>query len=261
VVGMVIGDRIRRLEERLAGMQAAAPGAGDAPRTEPAAPGDHVLPALRESAPAPADRFGWMRDQTGSMQVFLPVLLGAGVLASALAWAVEHLARATVTPTFESRLAGRLRYLSLPPGGLLGEPSVDDPPQLSRGRSLMVVPALALGAVGVFLGIDALADMTQSRPDVLDADARTVFDVALNGELADRNPERVAGHLWTACTSPDVFRSRQLPAPAMEHGQDGVVRIVVDTDVGAHGIDRLEGCLNDVTLDKVRASVLAVSVG
>ena len=80
---------------------------------------DAVLGRLREHAPEPHDHFAWLRDTTGRTNVFLPVLLGAGVLASAAAWVVEHVARVTTIPALERRLAERVAVISLPAAGLV----------------------------------------------------------------------------------------------------------------------------------------------
>ena len=263
VLGVLILDRLRRLEARLDGMGSPtkAPPAPAVDQPMPARP-DETVQALRATAPPPADRFSWIRDRSGSMQVFLPVLLGAGVLASAVAWLVEHVARATVTPTLERRLASRLEVLELPAAGLLRSATATSPaPKPSRvGAVVTGVVCLAL-LVGGAAGIDRLGDLTQTRPDVIRPDVQTVVDVTLRGAVADRDPDRVVGHLWSVCTGPDVFRSRRLPDPTVAHGAGGAVRIVVDTDIGAHSIDRLRGCLNDATIDKVQATVAGVTVG
>lgn len=263
VLGVLILDRLHRLETRLeedrpaAGAEVPAPGDRPVPDTP-----DPTLAALRAAAPPPADRFSWIRDRSGSMQVFLPVLLGAGVLASAAAWLVEHLARATVGPTLERRLAERLDILELPAGGLRRSAATEPlRPRRSRVRPLLAgVVCLALLVVGA-MGLDRLGDLTQTRPDQMRPGVQTIVDVTLRGAVADGDPDRVVGHLWSVCTGPDVFRSRRLPAPTVAHGADGAVRIVVDTDIGDHGIDRLRGCLNDATIDKVQATVGGVTVG
>ncbi|MGK2930432.1 MAG: hypothetical protein ACSLFO_12725 [Acidimicrobiales bacterium] len=261
VVGVLILERLRRIEARLDDAQ--RDHARMAPVPDAIDPTDPALEALRATTPPPPDRFAWIRDSSGSMQVFLPVLLGAGVLASAAAWLVERVARATVSPALERRLALRLRALALPPGGLLGPSGMPVPAGRRsdwKGPVAGVVAALALVAGGI-AGIDRLGDLTQTRPDVMQSGVQTVVDVTLRGALADRHPERVVDHLWSVCTSPDVFRSRQLPPPAVAHGADGAVRIVVDTDIGTHGVARLRGCLNDATIDKVQATVIGVHVG
>jgi hypothetical protein len=65
------------------------------------------------------------------MNVFVPVLMGAGVLMSGLAWVVERLARATVRPAAERGLAAQLDGLALPAAGFLA--GHDEPVDLLRG--------------------------------------------------------------------------------------------------------------------------------
>lgn len=105
--------RLRRLDDRLA-------------EPDPA-----VLARLRQSAPPPHDHFEWLSPRSGEMSVFVPVLIGMGVVASALAWFVERLARASAGPVLERGLARRLGPLGWPSGGLL--PPDEDPTALLAG--------------------------------------------------------------------------------------------------------------------------------
>jgi len=114
-VGLATGLVLQRLN-RLG--QAAAP---------------EVVARIRETAPPPRDHFAWLkpRDQMG---VFVPVLMGVGAVASALAWAVERLARATAGPGLERGLAGRMAPLAWPAAGLAGRADSDaDPLRLLTG--------------------------------------------------------------------------------------------------------------------------------
>lgn len=85
--------------------------------------GERVLGRLREHAPPPAKPFEWLDGRQTS--VFVPVLLGAGVVLSALAWVVDRVARATAVPSMERGLARELTELQPPAGGLLGPPRPD----------------------------------------------------------------------------------------------------------------------------------------
>lgn len=85
--------------------------------------GERVLSRLREHAPEPAKPFEWL--DVRQTNVFVPVLLGAGVVLSALAWVVDRVARVTATPSMERGLARELTTLQPPPGGLLGAPQAD----------------------------------------------------------------------------------------------------------------------------------------
>ena len=80
---------------------------------------ERALRRLREHAPEPARPFAWLdRSQTN---VFVPVLLGAGVVLSALAWVVDRVARLTAVPSMERGLVQKLATLQPHPDGLLGE--------------------------------------------------------------------------------------------------------------------------------------------
>lgn len=123
IVAAALSARLRAVEARL-----------DAP---PVAPERVVAQRLRAAAPPSADHFAWLRNSTQRTSVFVPVLLGAGVVLSALAWVVERLARVTAGAALERGLAVRLAVLSLPP-----EPLVDarDEEALSPALTLLLRP-------------------------------------------------------------------------------------------------------------------------
>ena len=100
--------RLRRMEEKMQ------------------APDPAVLARIRETAPPARDHFEWLSPKSGRLSVFVPVLIGMGVVASGLAWLVEKLARATAGPALERGLAARLTTLAWPAGGLVPDKS-DDP--------------------------------------------------------------------------------------------------------------------------------------
>lgn len=250
-VAMVVVDRLRAIEARLDDL---------ASRPSRRSSDDLVVrDAIADAAPPARDHFGWLRDQVGRTNVFLPVLLGAGVLASALAWVVEHVARATLSPVRERRLADSLGVLRPPVGGFLDAtppaPVASHP--IRRTFATLGGLALAAGAaVGTAGAIDFVADRTQTRPDPRATGVHTHIELQLYGAVATDDPERTFGHLWSLCTGPDVFRMRQLPAPAVAHGPAGRIQVKVPAHVGEHAMARLRGCLNDTTLDRVRSRVV-----
>lgn len=77
-----------------------------------------VLERLRSNAPR-RNPFAWLEPGEGRTAVFIPVLLGSGVVVSALAWLVERIAGRTAEPAMERRLAGQLTALAFPAGGLV----------------------------------------------------------------------------------------------------------------------------------------------
>lgn len=254
-VAMVAVDRFRAIEERLDDLAA---------RSAPGASGDQaVRDAIAAAAPPARDHFGWLRDQAGRTNVFLPVLLGAGVLASSLAWVVERLARATLSPVRERHLADSLGVLRPPAGGFVHGtvPAPVRPQPVRRALVLAGVAVLAAGtALGTAAGIDFVADRTQTRPDALAVGVETHIELQLYGEVVANDPERAFGHLWSLCTGPDVFRLRELPVPVVEHGPHGRFLVEIPAHVGEHAMARLRGCLNDTTLDKVRSRVMRVEL-
>jgi len=107
VATMTVLSRLRGVEQRLA------------------SPDPAVLARIRETAPPPRDHFEWLSPKAGHMGVFVPVLIGMGVVASGVAWLVERVARATAAPSLARGLAARLTLLAWPAGGLVPDPDDD----------------------------------------------------------------------------------------------------------------------------------------
>lgn len=257
MLGALVYERLRRLDARLDALDQRI-GDGLTGRDDP------TLGVLRETAPELPDRFRWLRDRIGSTNVFLPILLGAGVVASGLAWIVEHLARATVTASLERRLASRLGAITPPRAGLLG-PSVPAPDPLPVRRWTDVVRTtgvavlVVLGAVATAFALDFVADRTQSRKEPAAADVATVVELELRGAAAARDPHRILGHLWSTCTEPGVIPGPGLPIPDITMLPGGVARVAVDADLPSNYADRLRGCLNDTTITRVQARVISIT--
>ena len=143
--------------------------------------------------------FAWLAKPDG-MNVFIPVLLGAGALLSAVAWAVERLARATAGRAAERGLAGQLAALDLPAGrpprrrGRSARP----PPRTNAMKRAMATVAL-LAALGV--GIVVMADATQNRPDVRPAGSITTVDFTVSTRDYQRGETAAATALWAVCSA------------------------------------------------------------
>jgi hypothetical protein len=243
----VLLRRLGALERRLTDVAEAA----SRPSPQP-----EILVHLRESAPEPRPPFAWLEpDRLG---VFLPILLGAGVLASAAAWVVEALARKTAQPALERRLATRLEVFALPAGGLLG---VGPAEAVLRARRAPSWPArLGLMTVATFggaFGIDELADATQTRPDSIRPGVHTVVELQLRGELAEAAPVRAASSLWHTC---EGALRRSVPEPVVTDLGSARVRLALPVDIGAHALRRLHGCLEDAAFDRVQAGVTVRTV-
>ena len=215
----------------------------------------NVLHRVRESAPPPRPVFAWLSPQ--GTNVFLPILLGAGVLASAAAWVVETLARATARPVLERRLANRLDALALPVGGLLHPaPAMATTPSRRAPRALRRAGLALVVACGFAVGIAELADATQSRPHRARTGVRTVVDLELHGQLAAAIPERVVTSLWQSCAG--TLR-RNLPDPVVTQLDGFHFRLEVLADLGVSTSRRIHGCLEDAALDQVQAGVVMLT--
>jgi hypothetical protein len=264
LIGAALYEKLRAIERRVAQT--------GSPRT---------LERVQEAAPEPHNHFAWLTENRGDLSVFVPVLMGAGLIVSGLAWLVERLSRATAQPVLEHRLAARMAPLALPVGGLMGAPSpavkadgtaAVHPPAMAsamlgvspgvhmRGASpnrLMkgAVTALAL-ALGLYIAIDALADLTQNRPDAPVAHGST--QVVMTVEASDSDfysPLVAARGLWNHCRG---TINQSSPVPGRLDARDGIVTLVVEPAIGENTEKRLVGCLQDATIDHVNADVLFV---
>jgi hypothetical protein len=110
LVGAAMFERMRKLDRSLTELRQSQGRRAREPRAD-------VLMRVREAAPTPRNPFAWLTPDRSN--VFIPVLLGAGVIMSGIAWVVEKLARATAGPQLERGLAVRLEALAPPAGGLL----------------------------------------------------------------------------------------------------------------------------------------------
>ena len=124
VMGSVLAERLRAITRRLDARD------DDARRQR--------VERIRETAPPARVGFDWLA-RPQQMNVFVPVLMGAGVLMSGLAWVVERVARATVRPVAERRLAAQLDGLAMPAAGLLA--GHEEPVDLLRGPARAAVGA------------------------------------------------------------------------------------------------------------------------
>lgn len=111
-------------------------------------------------------------------------------------------------------------------------------------------------AVASVVGLGALADATQNRPD--ERVAGSVTEVAFTVSTRDHRhgDAGAAAALWAVCAG--TVPGDVSPAPAE---RDGVFEVTVRPAIGEHGENRLVGCLEDATLDRVLADVVTVRSG
>jgi hypothetical protein len=206
-----------------------------------------VLARIQESAPAPRRHFAWLTD-TDRASVFVPVLMGAGVVISALAWAVERVARRTGRPVLEQRLAARIAPIALvqPGASVATVPPPQRPVKRILSATIMITVAVA--------AVVALAGATQSRPDTIRDGTAT--ELKLNVFSNSRmDPTGAAVRLWEACSG---TVPRAVSARSFQGSDETAVRIELRPGIGPNGERKLRGCLEDATLDNIQAAVVNV---
>lgn len=254
-IAMVL-ERMRRLEAHLLARDAEADAHASTRAT------------LRAAERAPSEPFAWLSESADRLSVFVPLLLGAGVVLSALAWVVERVARLTARPTLERGLALRLQPLTVPAGALLGgyefdvgdlrPPATWSPSVRSRlsWRVAVIAVVAIVAAVVLGAGIDSLADATQNRPDAQVAGSAGRVVLTITNRQAPALDVASARSLWGACAN-QIGTSYRLTG--VEAIGDGRVELRVRPAIGTYAERRLRGCLSDAVTDQVQASVLEVS--
>jgi hypothetical protein len=211
---------------------------------------------LRSTNTAAARRhFRWLERPPDQLGVFIPVLLGAGVLVSLIAYLIERIAGVVAAATLDQRTTRELAP-DLPLGSGLPstcdhEPLTDAPSRHPAVAALVVVLtlALSLGTVAV------LRELTQTRPREITAAGVTSMIVDIDQRRQIHPLPVVAEDLWRACRS-------RLPGDVRLTGvtqlDDELVRIEFDRSLGRTGRVRVVGCFEDHTIDLVSADVIEV---
>ncbi|MGH2816991.1 MAG: hypothetical protein ACRDJS_00855 [Actinomycetota bacterium] len=240
LIGAALYEKLRSIERRMASQNSP----------------QQALERIQEAAPDPHNHFAWLTENRGDLNVFVPVLMGAGLVISALAWLVEKVARTTAQPVLERRLAMKMAPLAMPAGGLMGRPS---PGVVVRGTSNNQLLKKGLTAfalvLSVYLSIDVLADLTQNRPDAPSLDRSTRLVMTVNTSDSDfYSPVVAARGLWNHCRG-TVNQSSRVPGRLV--AEAGLVTLVVQPAIGENAQKRLIGCLQDATIDHVSADILS----
>ncbi|MDP8936413.1 MAG: hypothetical protein M3O23_01540 [Actinomycetota bacterium] len=118
----------------------------------------------------------------------------------------------------------------------------------------IVVVAVVLAAT--VAGLDVLADMTQNRPDRIAPGSRSQIVVEVRHRSTGPAQLRTAQGLWGACQG---TVSQQLTERGVVSVGDGRFLMTVSPAVGEHAWRRLQGCLEDMTVDRVKGHVVSKS--
>jgi hypothetical protein len=245
----VVLRSIRRLENRLGRIEASR-AFGTAPASTQAVGGP-------TSPPGPARHFEWLHRPPDRLGVFVPVLLGAGVVLSVVAYAVERLAGALSPATLDPKAAERLgAELPLGDGPIPEVVPEPRPVRMSRGRRAASAVVLVVALAGAVGAVQLLRTLTQTRPGEVAAAGSTVMVVEVEQRRNIRAPEAVVEDLWGACRSlvPGTHR-----ITSVERLDPSTLRLEIDVALGRTGRTRIVGCFEDHTIDLVRADVISIS--
>ena len=245
LVSMILFRQLSRIESRLEALERSrhATDAGD---------------TLRSTNNAAARRhFRWLERPPDQLGVFIPVLLGAGVLFSLVAYLIERVAGVFAAATLDQRTARDLAP-DLPLGSGLPMhpdrgPLTTAPSRHRTATAVAVVLTLALSIVAVAF----LRELTPTRPKEVVAAGTTAMVLDIDQRRQIRPLPVVAEDLWRVCRS-------RLPGDVqlteVTQLDDELVRIEFDRSLGRTGRVRIVGCFQDFSLDLVRAEVVSMEV-
>jgi hypothetical protein len=195
--------------------------------------------------------FRWLHDSSSRVGVFIPVLLGAGVILSFVAYVVERVAAVLAGPTADRVTVERLG-LDLPLGTTQGRPARVPAAASAWRRGRVIAVGLLVVVLGIAL-IDDLRDATMSHPEK-PAGAATYIDLRIDQRGPTRDVRDVAAALTTACrhrlSGPVDVRTVEVVGPSQ-------VQIVVRPGLGELRRRRYFGCLDDVILERVSSHVIS----
>jgi len=125
-----------------------------------------------------------------------------------------------------------------------------------------VVSYLAL-AIATVVGIVVLMDATQNRPDNPPPGSSSMLAFTVSIRDFPGGEQTAARTLMAVCAATVDEATVTVPAPAREAAEaaeaaDGAWHVTITPALGEHGRKRLEGCLEDVTLDRVIGHVTDV---
>jgi hypothetical protein len=122
-----------------------------------------------------------------------------------------------------------------------------------------IIAYLALAVAGV-VGIGALMDATQNRPDDPPPGSTSTLAFTVSTRDFPGGAQTAARTLMAVCAATVDDATISVPAQAREAADavDRAWHVTITPALGEHGRKRLEGCLEDVTLDRVIGHVTDV---
>jgi len=217
---------------------------------------------LRANRPDTPGPFAWLAPDRDRLDVFLPILIGAGVVLSAVAYVVEQVSRVTAVPVAEHELARGLSTMALPVEGLapLGHLPRTPPRPVPEPRMRAFWRVVAAGGLVALLaaGILAAAQNLLAVPAAADPDRSLSVDVVVLRRNLGQPDADVALALWSTCRVRIPQEVQLASLEQLEQGDTARLRLVLRPAPGVSDTKEFAGCLQDATIERVRAFVLAV---
>ncbi len=119
-------------------------------------------------------------------------------------------------------------------------------------KRVMILGVLLV--IGAFV-VDALGDATQTRNDDRDHDKQTEVVFHVDARHFRQSLDTAAAALWGKCSATvagDLVGRGVVPIGG------GNYRFAMTPSLGEHGKERLLGCLNDLSIDRVKSNVESV---
>lgn len=243
LVSMILFRQLYRIEQRMEALE----------RTRGTDAG--TLDTLRSTNNDTARRrFRWLERPPDQLGVFIPVLLGAGVLLSLVAYLIERVAGVFAAATLDPRTARHLAP-DLPLGAGLPRSEREALTHAPVRHPTATAAVLVVSLVVSLAAVAGLRELTQTRPKEVTTPGTTSMVLDVDQRRQFRPLPTVAADLWGVC------RSRlpgEIELTAITQLDDERVLIEFDRSLGRTGRVRIIGCLEDHTLDLVRADVLSV---
>jgi hypothetical protein len=125
-----------------------------------------------------------------------------------------------------------------------------------------VIAQLAIAVIGL-VGVFALMEATQNRPDNPPPGSSSLLAFTVSTRDFPGGEQTAARTLMAVCAATVDEATITVPAPAREAADaddaaDRAWHVTITPALGEHGRKRLEGCLEDVTLDRVIGHVTDV---
>jgi hypothetical protein len=119
-------------------------------------------------------------------------------------------------------------------------------------KRLLVLGVLLI--IGAF-AVDAIGDATQTRDDKRDTDKKTEIVFHVEGKHFRQSLDVAAQALFGKCAA---TVGGHLVDPGIEPIGPGDYRFAMTPTLGDHGRERLLGCMNDLSIERLRSHVESV---